>query len=110
MRRNTYACQSKSPSGWPTASTMPGGVFLGERSFEVLGDYIAGPCHIMPTEGTARFASPLNVLDFVKITSWFELDSESSATLSPMAAEFARAETLTAHAAAAELRIEDKDA
>jgi histidinol dehydrogenase len=64
-----------------------GGIFLGERSFEVLGDYIAGPSHIMPTEGTARFASPLNVLDFVKITSWFELDSESSATLSPLAAE-----------------------
>jgi histidinol dehydrogenase len=87
-----------------------GGVFLGERSFEVLGDYIAGPSHIMPTEGTARFASPLNVLDFVKITSWFELDRESSAFLSPLAAEFARAETLTAHAAAAELRREDKDA
>ena len=87
-----------------------GGVFLGERTFEVLGDYIAGPSHIMPTEGTARFASPLNVLDFVKITSWFELDGESSAKLSPLAAEFARAEALTAHAAAAELRLEDKDA
>ncbi len=86
-----------------------GGVFLGERSFEVLGDYIAGPSHIMPTEGTARFASPLNVLDFVKITSWFEFDSESSAILSPLAAELARAETLTAHAAAAELRMEDRD-
>ena len=86
-----------------------GGIFLGERSFEVLGDYIAGPSHIMPTEGTARFASPLNVLDFIKITSWFEFDSESSAILSPLAAELARAETLTAHAAAAELRLEDRD-
>ncbi len=86
-----------------------GGIFLGERSFEVLGDYIAGPSHIMPTEGTARFASPLNVDDFVKITSWFEFDRETSATLSGLAAELARAETLTAHAAAAELRLEDQD-
>ena len=46
-----------------------GGLFFGEHSFEVLGDYVAGPSHVMPTGGTARFASPLNVLDFVKITS-----------------------------------------
>ncbi|MCS6825352.1 MAG: histidinol dehydrogenase, partial [Caldilinea sp.] len=46
-----------------------GGVFLGERSFEVLGDYVAGPSHVMPTGGTARYASPVNVLDFVKIVS-----------------------------------------
>jgi histidinol dehydrogenase len=46
-----------------------GGIFFGEHSFEVLGDYVAGPSHVMPTGGTARYASPLNVLDFVKITS-----------------------------------------
>ena len=81
-----------------------GGIFLGERSYEVLGDYLAGPSHIMPTGGTARFASPLSVIDFVKITSWIELDPETSASLSPVAAELATAETLTAHAAAAALR------
>ena len=86
-----------------------GGFFLGERSFEVLGDYLAGPSHVMPTEGTARFASPLNVLDFIKITSWIELDRKSCAALSPLAAELARAESLTAHAAAADLRMEDQD-
>ena len=96
---------------WPLADRIhnAGGIFLGERSFEVLGDYVAGPSHVMPTEGTARFASPLNVLDFVKITSWFEFDRDSSAALSGMAAELARAETLTAHAAAAELRLENPD-
>ena len=86
-----------------------GGIFLGERSFEVLGDYLAGPSHIMPTGGTARFASPLSTLDFVKITSWIELDPRTSAELSPVAAELARAESLTAHAAAAELRTEGQD-
>jgi len=86
-----------------------GGIFLGERSFEVLGDYVAGPSHVMPTGGTARFASPLSAMDFVKITSWIELDPESSAGLSPLAAELARAESLTAHAAAAELRTEGEN-
>lgn len=86
-----------------------GGLFVGERSFEVLGDYVAGPSHIMPTGGTARFASPLNVLDFLKIISWIELDDKSSATLGPPAAQLARAESLTAHAAAAEIRAESTD-
>jgi len=82
-----------------------GGIFMGERSFEVLGDYVAGPSHIMPTGGTARFASPLNVWDFVKITSLIALDEETSEALSAMAAEIAQIETLTAHAAAAEKRM-----
>jgi len=83
-----------------------GGLFLGERSFEVLGDYVAGPSHTMPTGGTARFASPLNVLDFVRITSLIELDAATTAALAPAAARLARAEALTAHAAAAEQRQE----
>lgn len=78
-----------------------GGLFVGERSFEVLGDYVAGPSHVMPTSGTARFASPLNVLDFVKISSLIALDDETSAELSPIAALIAEAEQLTAHANAA---------
>ena len=82
-----------------------GGFFLGDHSFEVLGDYVAGPSHIMPTSQTARFNSPLNVLDFVKISSVVELDPQSGAELSRAAAEIARAETLTAHAAAADYRI-----
>jgi histidinol dehydrogenase len=86
-----------------------GGLFVGERSFEVLGDYVAGPSHIMPTGGTARFSSPLNVSDFVKITSIIALDEGSSQVLSAVAAELARVETLTAHAAAARFRQEDQD-
>lgn len=85
--------------------TNAGGLFLGEYSFEVLGDYVAGPSHIMPTGGTARFASPLNVLDFVKINSIIGLDADTGRELSGIAAEIAAAETLTAHAAAAEKRI-----
>ncbi len=86
-----------------------GGLFIGERSFEVLGDYVAGPSHVMPTSGTARFASPLNVLDFVKISSIIQLDDATSARLSPVAAQIARAEGLTAHANAASKRLETGD-
>lgn len=84
--------------------TNAGGIFFGEQSFEVLGDYVAGPSHTMPTGGTARFASPLNVADFVRITSIIDLDAATSAQLSPLAVELARAEALTAHAQAAEFR------
>lgn len=83
-----------------------GGFFIGEHSFEVLGDYIAGPSHVMPTGGTARFSSPLNVLDFVKISSVIALDPKTAAKLSPIAASFAETEQLTAHAAAARARME----
>ena len=84
--------------------TNAGGLFVGEGSFEVLGDYVAGPSHVMPTGGTARFASPLNVLDFVKIINVIALDAASAAELSPVAATLARAESLDAHANAAVLR------
>ncbi|MBW8011114.1 MAG: histidinol dehydrogenase [Chloroflexi bacterium] len=83
-----------------------GGFFLGEHSFEVLGDYIAGPSHVMPTGGTARFSSPLNVLDFVKLSSVIALDPKTAAKLSPIAASFAETEQLTAHVAAARARLE----
>jgi histidinol dehydrogenase len=82
-----------------------GGLFIGERSFEVLGDYVAGPSHTMPTGGTARFASPLNVLDFMKISSIIKLDDQTSAMLSPFAARIAKSEELTAHENAARIRI-----
>lgn len=106
---NDYAPEHLCLSVANPSALMPlihhaGGIFLGETSFEVLGDYIAGPSHIMPTGGTARFASPLNVLDFVKITSLIGLNEAASKTLSPQAALIARAEQLSAHAAAAEYR------
>lgn len=86
-----------------------GGLFVGERSFEVLGDYVAGPSHTMPTGGTARFASPLNVLDFMKISSIVQLDDQTSAALSPIAARIARSEELTAHENAALIRMARED-
>jgi histidinol dehydrogenase len=92
------------PAKYEKRITHAGGLFLGERSFEVLGDYVAGPSHTMPTGGTARFASPLNALDFVRITSLIALDDESSAVLSAPAARLALAEQLDGHAQAALLR------
>jgi histidinol-phosphate aminotransferase len=92
---------------WQGHLRHTGGLFLGERSFEVLGDYVAGPSHIMPTGGTARFASPLNALDFVRITSLIQLDDATANELSVTAAKLALAEGLDGHAYAAQLRAED---
>ena len=96
------------PSALMDMINNAGGFFLGDHSYEVLGDYIAGPSHIMPTGGTARFASPLNVLDFVKVSSVIALDPETTATLNPIAAAFAETEGLTAHAAAARARMKSE--
>lgn len=82
-----------------------GGIFLGEHSFEVLGDYVAGPSHVMPTGGTARFTSPLNVWDFVHIVSLIALNPDTAAEIIPHAIEIANAEGLDAHAMAAEIRL-----
>ena len=102
-----HLCLSvREPERWAERIRNAGGLFLGEHSFEVLGDYVAGPSHVMPTGGTARWASPVNVLDFVKITSIIALDAEMATRLSPVAARLARAESLTAHAAAATARGE----
>ncbi|MEA1958131.1 MAG: histidinol dehydrogenase [Chloroflexota bacterium] len=83
-----------------------GGIFIGESSPEVLGDYNAGPSHVMPTGGSARFSSPLNVNDFLKISSVVALSDVDMEALGPAAAAIARVEGLTAHALAAELRLE----
>lgn len=83
-----------------------GGIFIGDSSPEVLGDYVAGPSHVMPTGGSARFNSPLNVNDFLKITSVVALVDDDLDTLGPAASKIARSEGLTAHARAAEIRLE----
>lgn len=85
-----------------------GGVFVGESSPEVLGDYTAGPSHVMPTGGSARFASPLSVLDFLKVISTVALDDADLRRLGPFAADLARAEGLTAHARSIERRLEGR--
>ena len=73
------------PWSWIGRVRNAGGVFLGEHSYEVLGDYVAGPSHVMPTGGSARFASPLNLLHFVKITSLIALDRATALELSSSA-------------------------
>jgi histidinol dehydrogenase len=85
-----------------------GGVFLGKNSYEVLGDYVAGPTHVMPTMGTARFASPLSVHDFTKIISLFALDEGEAHDIGEAAQILAQAEGLTAHAAAVARRAEKR--
>ena len=83
-----------------------GSVFIGGLSAEAVGDYTAGPSHVMPTSGSARFSSPLGVHDFLKVTSVVSLDETSLAELGPAAAAIARAEGFTAHAQAIERRLE----
>ncbi len=82
-----------------------GGIFLGEHTYEVLGDYTAGPTHVMPTMGTARFASPLSTRDFTKIISVFGLDASEARAIGPAAQTLATAEGLDAHAAAVRRRL-----
>ncbi|ADV67123.1 histidinol dehydrogenase [Deinococcus maricopensis] len=85
--------------------TRAGGVFLGESSMEALGDYVAGPSHVMPTGGTARFASPVNVRDFQNIISVVGVNDSALRRVGPHAARLARAEGLEAHARAIETRF-----
>jgi histidinol dehydrogenase len=108
---NDYApehlCLSVSdPWRWLEKVKAAGGIFMGEQSFEVLGDYVAGPSHVMPTGGSARFASPLNVMDFVHLVSLIGLDPATTRRIAPVAAVLAAAEGLDAHAKAARLRSE----
>jgi histidinol dehydrogenase len=81
-----------------------GGIFVGEQSSEALGDYVLGPSHLMPTGSTARFASPLNVNDFLKITSVFHASIEQAQRLSEAGQVLANGEELTAHANALKVR------
>jgi len=83
-----------------------GAIFLGAHSPEAIGDYCAGPNHVLPTARTARFSSPLGVYDFQKRSSLIGLSAAGAAALAPVAAELARGEGLTAHARSAECRLE----
>ena len=81
-----------------------GSVFVGPYSTEVFGDYCAGPNHVLPTSGAARFSSPLGVHDYLKRTSFIECTPATARELAQIAGELAREEQLTAHARAADLR------
>ena len=81
-----------------------GAIFMGRYTPEALGDYCAGPNHVLPTSGTARFASPLGVYDFIKRTSVIHCTAEGSKTIAGIASTLAHSESLTAHARSAEYR------
>ncbi len=85
-----------------------GGLFVGESSPEALADYVAGPSHVMPTGGSARFASPLNVGEFLKITTVLRVDDALMHEIAPSAVAIARAEGLDGHARSLELRRRDR--
>ena len=85
--------------------TNAGAIFIGPYSSESLGDYCAGPNHVLPTSGTARFSSPLGVYDFQKRTSMIRVSEQGAQTIGKKASVLARGESLTGHARAAEYRL-----
>lgn len=82
-------------------------MFLGHYSVEALGDYCAGPNHVLPTMRSARFSSPLGVYDFQKRTSILEISAEGAQKLGRIASVLAHGEGLQAHARSAEMRLKD---
>jgi histidinol dehydrogenase len=82
-----------------------GAIFLGRWSSEAIGDYCAGPNHVLPTAGTARFSSPLGVYDFQKRTSMIAVSQLAAGRLGPVAVTLAEGEGLSAHARAAQMRF-----
>jgi histidinol dehydrogenase len=99
---------SRDPQRWEPLLRHAGAIFLGAFTSESLGDYCAGPNHVLPTSGTARFSSPLGVYDFQKRSSLIEVSEAGALKLGPIAAELAYGEGLQAHARAAELRLARK--
>ena len=97
---------SRDPHRWEPLLRHAGAIFLGAWTSESLGDYCAGPNHVLPTSGTARFSSPLGVYDFQKRSSLIEVSQAGAQVLGPVAAELAYGEGLQAHARAAEMRLD----
>jgi len=93
------------PERWRGRIRHAGAIFMGRYSSEVLGDYCAGPNHVLPTSRTARFSSPLGVYDFQKRSSLINISSEGARTLGRLAARLADGEGLPAHARSAQYRI-----
>jgi len=96
---------TEEPQRWADRIRHAGAIFLGRFSSEALGDYCAGPNHVLPTSRTARFSSPLGVYDFQKRSSVINISAAGAATLGRIAAELAYGEGLQAHARSAELRL-----
>ena len=96
---------SREPHRWEPLLKHAGAIFLGAYTSESLGDYCAGPNHVLPTSGTARFSSPLGVYDFQKRSSLIEVSEQGAQVLGKIASVLAHGEGLQAHARAAEMRL-----
>jgi histidinol dehydrogenase len=96
---------SRDPHRWEPLLKHAGAIFLGAYTSESLGDYCAGPNHVLPTSGTARFSSPLGVYDFQKRSSLIEVSEQGAQALGHIASVLAHGEGLQAHARAAEMRL-----
>jgi histidinol dehydrogenase len=96
---------SSAPQRWEPLLRHAGAIFLGAFTSESLGDYCAGPNHVLPTSGTARFSSPLGVYDFQKRSSLIEVSEAGAQVLGPIAVTLAEGEGLQAHAEAARMRL-----
>jgi histidinol dehydrogenase len=99
---------AREPQRWEPLLRHAGAIFLGAYTSESLGDYCAGPNHVLPTAGTARFSSPLGVYDFQKRSSLIEVSEAGAQVLGPIASELAHGEGLQAHARAAEMRLKPR--
>ncbi|WP_438455197.1 histidinol dehydrogenase [Vreelandella venusta] len=97
----------ETPGDWLDDVRHAGAIFMGRHTSEALGDYCAGPNHVLPTSGTARFSSPLGVYDFQKRSSIIHCSPDGASELGKIASVLARGESLTAHARSAEYRIID---
>ena len=97
---------TKNPFDTMTRIRNAGAIFLGEYSSEPLGDYFAGPNHVLPTNGTAKFFSPLSVDDFIKKSSIISYSEEALELIHTDIEDFAKAEKLTAHANSIAVRFE----
>jgi histidinol dehydrogenase len=93
------------PQAWLERLRNVGAVFLGRWSSEAIGDYCAGPNHVLPTAGTARFSSPLGVYDFQKRSSLIEISQQAAGSLGKTSSVLAKGEGLEAHARSAEMRF-----
>ena len=109
MVEETHVMESlqsvEDPELWLSDLRHAGAIFMGRYTAEALGDYSAGPSHVLPTSATARFSSPLSVYDFQKRTSMIYCSPEGASELGKIASVLGRSEALTAHARSAEYRI-----
>jgi histidinol dehydrogenase len=96
---------AEQPRKWAELIRHAGAIFMGNYTSESLGDYCAGPNHVLPTARTARFSSPLGVYDFIKRSSMIEVSEAGAQTLGKVASTLAHGEGLQAHARAAEMRL-----